>query len=227
MTELEVLICKQHVRSVRHWSRRDLRTLKLVTIDRFSTGSVEAREVAALDHELHGRLGYNMTNTAHGTHVGNDTVEGRACVAETVLAGRELPEVASGQWDNVVVELEDDTAHGLAISRDFKLQYSHSVSRERIIGWNSATYEDVGPAGAVVSVPFCTVHTAQDSHFAGRRARGGRGHEAAEERRHFFFGVGVVRSGRWEGRKSEGEETETSAMIAGRDLLADVTEFDR
>lgn len=54
---------------------------------------VAAGEVATLEHELR-----------------DDTVEGRALVTEAVLASAELTEVAGGLGDNVVVELEDDTA---------------------------------------------------------------------------------------------------------------------
>lgn len=54
---------------------------------------VAAGEVAALEHELR-----------------DDTVEGRALVTEAVLASAELTEVAGGLGDDVVVELEDNTA---------------------------------------------------------------------------------------------------------------------
>lgn len=42
-------------------------------------------------------------------------MEGGALVAEAVLSGRELAEVAGGLGDDVIVELEDDAAEGLAV----------------------------------------------------------------------------------------------------------------
>jgi hypothetical protein len=57
------------------------------------------------------------------THAGNDTVEDRACVAETVLARRKLAEVASSQRNDVVVELEDDTTKRFVIRCDIKLEH--------------------------------------------------------------------------------------------------------
>jgi hypothetical protein len=44
--------------------------------------------------------------------VGNDTVKARSLVSETILAGRELAEVTRGFGNDVVVELELDTARG-------------------------------------------------------------------------------------------------------------------
>ena len=70
-----------------------------------------AGEVTTLEHE-----------------VGDDTVEGAALVAEAVLAGRELAEVARGHRDNIVVELEDNTTHRFVVSSDVKLQYDTSIS---------------------------------------------------------------------------------------------------
>lgn len=49
-------------------------------------------------------------------------MEGRALVAETVLAGGKLTEVASRLGDNIVVELEDDAARGLVVDRDIELR---------------------------------------------------------------------------------------------------------
>ena len=57
----------------------------------------------------------------HITHVRDDTVEVGACIAETMLAGSKLAEVARGYGDNIVVELEDDTTHRLVVSSDVKL----------------------------------------------------------------------------------------------------------
>ncbi len=54
---------------------------------------VATGEVTTLEHEL-----------------GDDAVEGRALVAEAVLASAELNEVPGGLGDNVVVEREVDAA---------------------------------------------------------------------------------------------------------------------
>ena len=89
-------------------------TLELLAVDRLSTGTVTAGEVATLEHE-----------------VGDDTVEGRALVAETMLAGGELAEVTSGLWDDVVVELEGDATRGLVVDRDVELRVPPPPSESR------------------------------------------------------------------------------------------------
>ena len=61
-------------------------------------------EVATLEHE-----------------VGDDTVEGGALVAETLLPGGELTEVTGGLGDDVVEEPEDDATRGLVVDRDVEL----------------------------------------------------------------------------------------------------------
>jgi hypothetical protein len=66
---------------------------ELVTVDGATTGTVAAGEVTTLEHE-----------------VGDDTVEGRALVTLALLTVAELSEVLSGLGDNVVVQLEVDTA---------------------------------------------------------------------------------------------------------------------
>ena len=61
---------------------------------------VTAGEVAALEHEL-----------------GDDTVEGRALVAEALLAGAESAEVLGGLGNDVIVQLEVDATRLLCILR--------------------------------------------------------------------------------------------------------------
>lgn len=63
-----------------------------------------AGEVTTLEHE-----------------VGDDTVEARALVAEAVLAGAKLTEVARRLGDSIVVELEYDAASRLVRDGDVKL----------------------------------------------------------------------------------------------------------
>jgi hypothetical protein len=69
---------------------------ELLTVDRLTTGAVTTGEVTTLEHEVR-----------------DDTVERRALVTETLLAGAELAEVLGGLGDLVIVEVEVD-ATGLA-----------------------------------------------------------------------------------------------------------------
>lgn len=48
-------------------------------------------------------------------------MESAAGEAEAVLARRELPEVARGPGDGVVVQLEDDAPNGLLVCRNVEL----------------------------------------------------------------------------------------------------------
>ena len=52
-------------------------------------------------------------------------MEDRALVAETVLAGGELTEVAGSLGDDVVPELEDDAARGLSADGNVELEERH------------------------------------------------------------------------------------------------------
>ena len=67
-------------------------TTKFLAIDGPATGTVMASEITALEHEI-----------------GDHTVERGAFIAETVRAGRELPEIFCGFGDDIVVQLEDDS----------------------------------------------------------------------------------------------------------------------
>lgn len=55
-------------------------------------------------------------------------MERRALVTETVLARAKLTEVLSGLGDNIVVELEGDTAQILAVDLDVELGYENCIS---------------------------------------------------------------------------------------------------
>ena len=78
-----------------------------------------AGEVATLEHE-----------------VGDDTVEGGALVAETMLAGGELAEVLRRLVDNVIIELEDDAARGLSADGNVELEEHHGsgTGESRVAG---------------------------------------------------------------------------------------------
>ena len=99
-------------------------------------------EVSSLKHELR-----------------DDTVEARAGVTETMLSGCKLTEVLRGLWDDVVKELEDDTAGGLIVNGNIKLKtsgYMHQNKGASQRCWSSfkgcreqglkcfITHEDVG-----------------------------------------------------------------------------------
>lgn len=62
---------------------------ELLAVDGLATSAVATGEVTTLEHEL-----------------GDDTVEGRALVSETLVALAQLHEVLGGLWDDVVVEVE-------------------------------------------------------------------------------------------------------------------------
>jgi hypothetical protein len=66
---------------------------ELLAVDGLATSAVATGEVTTLKHE-----------------VGDDAVEGGAGIAEAVLASAELAEVAGGLGNDVIVEVEDDTA---------------------------------------------------------------------------------------------------------------------
>ena len=66
---------------------------ELLAVDGLATGAVATGEVTALEHEL-----------------GDDAVEGRALVAEALLAGAEGAEVGSGLGNDIVEQVEGDAA---------------------------------------------------------------------------------------------------------------------
>ena len=90
---------------------------------------VTTGEVTTLEHE-----------------VGDDTVEGRALVAETVFTSGELTEVLRGPRDNIVEELEDDATSGLVVDGDVELILSGLVGKIMCI-YAIVTHENVGHCG--------------------------------------------------------------------------------
>jgi len=64
-----------------------------------------ASKITALEHEL-----------------GDHTVESGTCIAKTVLASRELPEISCGIGDDFVVQFEDDSTTLLTVDLDVKLE---------------------------------------------------------------------------------------------------------
>jgi len=77
--------------------------LEFVSVNRLSTSSVVVGEVATLAHE-----------------VGDDTVEGGALVAETLLAGAKGTEVFGSLGDNISPQLHDNTADHVIAGSDIK-----------------------------------------------------------------------------------------------------------
>jgi len=100
---------------------------ELLTIDGFATSSVSAGEVTSLEHEL-----------------GDDTVEGRVGVAETLLTSAQSSEVLSGSGSYIIVEVEEDTT-GLLLNLG-------SCLSTGVKDWALPGYIEVG----------------LDSHFVGR-----------------------------------------------------------
>lgn len=56
------------------------------------------------------------------THARNDSVEAASSIPESVLASGQFTEVASCLGDGLVIELEDDSAAGLRVDGNVKLQ---------------------------------------------------------------------------------------------------------
>jgi hypothetical protein len=96
---------------------------ELVSVDGLSTGTVVAGEVSTLEHE-----------------VGDDTVESRGGVPETVHSGAELTEVAGSLGDYVVVELEDNASQGSIVLSDVEEDVGHVWSCS---GSSKSTAEEV------------------------------------------------------------------------------------
>jgi hypothetical protein len=80
-------------------------TSEFLAVDRLATGTVTLGEVTTLEHEA-----------------GDDTVEGRASVAKTILASAKFTEIPCRFWHDIVVEFEDDPAGGLTTDADVELE---------------------------------------------------------------------------------------------------------
>ena len=94
---------------------------ELGAVDRLATGTVTGGEVTTLKHEL-----------------GDDTVEGRALVAETGSASAELAEVLGGLGNDVIVELEGDASRRGAVVGDVEKDVGHdSGSRSELTSESS------------------------------------------------------------------------------------------
>ena len=83
---------------------------ELLPVDRLATGSIAAREVAALNHEV---LDNAMQRRAL-------VVQRLPCLAYSFLARAERTEVLSGLGHCIVVELHHDTASWLAADADIE-----------------------------------------------------------------------------------------------------------
>jgi len=88
---------------------------ELLSVDRLSTGSVAASEVAALEHEL-----------------GNDTMKFTALETKALLSGAKSSKVFSCLGNDVGIERELDAPFGLAADGDVEehLGVGHFVSRK-------------------------------------------------------------------------------------------------
>jgi hypothetical protein len=73
-------------------------------------------------------MGHRLKETI--AHLRNDAVEPAPGVPEPVLPRRELAEVGSRLWDLSVVQLEHDTAGGLAVDGDVELWLVRNVCKK-------------------------------------------------------------------------------------------------
>lgn len=85
----------------------------------YSRTYIATGEVSSLEHEL-----------------GDDTVEGRTSVSESLLAGAESAEVLSSLWDNVVVEVEVDATGLLWKKIDVSMVLQKAVLDDEV-GWRN------------------------------------------------------------------------------------------
>lgn len=81
---------------------------ELATVDGLTTSTVTGSEVTTLQHEIW-----------------DHTVERGAGVAEALFTSTQSSEVFSSLWDNVVVQLENDTAQWLTIRFNIKKYLRH------------------------------------------------------------------------------------------------------
>ena len=71
-------------------------------------------------------------------------MEAASSVSEPVLASAELAEVGGSLRDDVVVELEDDTAARVGVDRNVKLQVgTTSVTTPNTFAEEKSTHEDL------------------------------------------------------------------------------------
>jgi len=78
--------------------------LELVAIDGLASSAVVVGEVSALAHE-----------------VGDDAVEGRALVPESLFSGAKGAEILSGLGHHIGPQLHDDSADGVATGSDVEV----------------------------------------------------------------------------------------------------------
>ena len=90
-------------------------TSKLFAVDRLPARAVVPREIAPLQHELPSPGTFPPYRNAEpktwktktrGTHVRDDSVECAASIAEPMLPGCQLTEVAGSLWHGFVKQLE-------------------------------------------------------------------------------------------------------------------------
>lgn len=98
---------------------------ELLAVDRLATSAVATGEVTSLEHEL-----------------GDDTVEGRALVAEAGSTGAKILEVLGGLGDDVVVEGEvNDTRLGFMVGV-LKLAAAFNSMRRGRVGGAEGPFEE-------------------------------------------------------------------------------------
>ena len=119
---------------------------ELLAVDGLATGTLQFFRTQSLRlskvyrRGTHVALG-EVTTLEH--ELGNDTVEGRVGVTESVLAGSKLTEVLGGLGDNVVEELEDDAAQRGCTSDQELAKHKGKADGENTEGEHTAVGSDV------------------------------------------------------------------------------------
>lgn len=98
----------------------DQHTRELFSVDGLATSAVVLSEVASLKHELR-----------------DDAVEARSLVTKAVYPSCKLAEVLRCFRDDIVIQLEFDTASGRAVDGNIKLDREHQQCSKSQAKWVS------------------------------------------------------------------------------------------
>lgn len=100
-----------------------------------------------------------MEKQKENTDVGDNTVEDASGVAEAMLSGGQLTEVARSFWDDVVVKLEDNSASRFGVYCDVKLkQMSAFVATASNVARRTKTRDLFNGARSLLSASRGSVH---------------------------------------------------------------------
>lgn len=116
---MEVLICEYNaglqVSSLFNWwfCENQRLTGKLLPVNGPAASPISFREIPSLEHEF-----------------GDDAMETRSFVSESVLACCEFPEITGSIWDDIVIELENNATEVLVPNSNIKLLMGIIVRRD-------------------------------------------------------------------------------------------------